>query len=278
MAEYGRFSPQLLFLDSARHSILASIVVPTGSLPRHGIVVCPAFGEEMNRTRRTIRLLMEQASRLGTGSINVDLRGTGDSDGDFADARWEDWLADLARACDWLRQQDCPEISLLGIRAGALLAWELAGSADWRFNRILFWQPVLAGRAVVTDLLRARVIASAPGGSRESVTTLREQLQDGRPVEASGYVLSSQLARSLDQARIEPAGGRRYPPLGWLEIVADPDGAVRPVAEQAAASLREAGLEVDLRRVQDPPFWATTETTTGYATVEASLRWLSGGG
>ncbi len=274
MTPAGRFAPQLFFLDPDSNRLFASAAVPVAGAPRHGVVVCPAFAEEMNRTRRTIRLFMEQASLEGLATINVDLAGTGDSAGEFSDARWEDWLANLDRGCDWLRRQGCEEISLLGVRAGALLAWQLAGVARERFSRLLLWQPVPTGQAVLTELLRTRLVASAATGNRESVAALREQLRGGSQVEAAGYAIAPQLAGALDAARIAATPEYRHLRVGWLEIVAEPDGAARPVAEQSVARFLEAGIHSELLRVQDPPFWATTETTTGRATVAASLRWL----
>jgi len=270
----GRFAPQLFFLDPDSKPLFASAALPAAAAPRHGVLVCPAFAEEMNRTRRTVRLLMEQAAQAGLAVINVDLAGTGDSAGEFADARWEDWLANLELGRDWLRRQGCTQVSLLGVRAGALLAWQLALAAREPFHRLLLWQPVPTGQAVLTDLLRTRLLAPAADGKREGVAALRAQLQGGSAVEAAGYTLSPQLAAALDAARIGATPTDRRLRIAWLEIVADAAADVRPVAVQSVARLVEAGLQAELLRAQDPPFWATTETTTGHASVAASLRWL----
>jgi exosortase A-associated hydrolase 2 len=276
----GRPALQLFFLDPDRPSLFATAAVPAAAVANRGIVICPAFAEEMNRTRRTVRLFMERCAAAGIAAINVDLRGTGESAGEFADARWEDWLADLHRAADWLRGRGCDEISLLGVRAGALLAWQLASAPGARFERLLLWQPLLTGKAVITDMLRARVIAMSTTGTKETVNELREQLRAGSAVEAAGYRLTAPLAAALEAAAIATTAATAATGggvVGWLEVVAEPEAPVRAAAENALAGLRAAGRRADLLRAQDPPFWATTETTTGAATVQASIAWLAAG-
>lgn len=275
MRHSAQVAQRLFFLDSVRHRLLASVSTPADLQAGHGIVVCPAFADEMNRTRRTIHLLMNEAAQAGIATINVDLHGTGDSTGEFADCSWDGWLADLGQAAGWLRGQGCSQVTLLGVRAGALLAWALALAPATPVRSIVLWQPVLTGRTVITDLLRARALAGAAGEGRESVAVLREQLRGGRPVEAAGYALSPEMARALDEARISAAAGATCPPVAWFEIIDGPQGAPRPAAERTAAELASAGVDVDLRAVADPPFWATAEVTTGCGAVEATVRWLA---
>jgi exosortase A-associated hydrolase 2 len=244
---------------------------------RHGpaVLVCPAFGEEMNRTRRTLHLLGEALAARGVAMLNVDLHGTGDSEGDFEDSRWEHWLDDLRAGLAWLRGQGREPITLLGVRAGALLAWELLRSGDELPGKIVLWQPVLTGKAVMTDLLRARVAAAASSGARETVAELRGALETGRSVEAAGYSLAPPLAQALDRAAVSADNAAALPGVCWIEIASDEQSTIRPAAAAAAESLRRAGATVDLRRERDPPFWSTTETTAGRATVAATVRVLT---
>ena len=264
------------YLDSAEHRLFAlagrPAEVPTG----HGILVCPAFAEEMNRTRRTLRLLCSEAARRGMLVIETDLHGTGDSSGDFGDARWDGWLNDLEASANWLRQQGCVTISLLGVRAGALLAWEILRTRRTPIRSLVLWQPVLTGKAVVTDMLRARLAAASTQGGRETVSGLRQQLESGHAVEAAGYLLAPNLVRDLDQLAITPNPGLPLPPMCWLEIVGDDTSTTRQPALDTIRQLQAAGATVDLVRQQDPPFWGTTEVTAGRGSVSSTVRWLAG--
>lgn len=263
------------FMDRPGGRLFAIATGVTGRRPGPAVLVCPAFGEEMNRTRRTLHLLGEALAARGVAMLNVDLHGTGDSEGDFDDSRWETWLDDLRAGLAWLRAQRCEPITLLGVRAGALLAWSLLRSGGELPAKVVLWQPVLTGKAVITDLLRARVAAAASSGTRETVAELRSELEAGRAVEAAGYSLAPQLAQALERAAVSAETVTALPGVCWIEIASDEESAIRPAAASAAASLQRAGATVDLLREQDPPFWSTTETTAGRATVAATVRALT---
>lgn len=270
-------APRFKFLDSGRHRLFAcGAFPPPGAASSAGLVVCPPFAEEMNRCRRTVRLLCARAPALGIGVASVDLHGTGDSSGDFGDARWEQWLDDLVAAAGWLAAAGCGAPWLVGIRAGALLAFELARSARLPLAGLILWQPTLTGSSVVTDMLRARIAATAAtaaAGERETTDALRRQLAAGESVEAAGYRLAPALVRSLETASVDgPA--LAMPATCWVEIGGGAQAPMRAAAAAAIGRLRASGSAVDVLRVEDPPFWGTTEVTLGRATVDATLAWL----
>lgn len=218
-----------------------------------------------------MRLLCEAAARRGMATIYPDLSGTGDSSGDFVDATWAAWRADVERAAAWLVEQGCTSLAVVGIRAGALLAWDMVTQTRLPITTLVLWQPVLNGSAVVTDLLRT-CIANAAG--RDSVSVLRQQLARGEPVEAAGYCLSAALASDLNAMRMDPQGARRAVPILWIEIVAEDSIPTRHAALEAASRLRAAGVTVTLGRQRDPPFWGTGEVTVGHAAIAETVRWL----
>ncbi len=59
------------------------------------IVIAASFAEEMNRCRYMSTLLAQSLSSQGYGFLSVDAYGTGDSEGDFKDAGWEQTCQDL---------------------------------------------------------------------------------------------------------------------------------------------------------------------------------------
>lgn len=264
------------YLEHADHRLFSLACRPGGASASRGVLVCPPFAEEMNRSRRTVRELCGALAASGLLALSTDLRGTGDSSGEFGDARWSDWLADLGAALAWLGRQGCTQVSLVAVRAGALLAADLLRERPGSIAALALWQPVLSGKAVVTDLLRARVAAAATTGASETVARLRERLAAGEPVEAAGYALAPGLATALEGAELGAAAAARLPPTLWAEIGAAPAAPLRVPAERLLGALRDAGAAVTLARPADPPFWSTTETTVGRASVAATVAFLAG--
>jgi exosortase A-associated hydrolase 2 len=231
---------------------------------RGALVYLHPFAEEMNKSRRMAATQARALAALGYGVLQIDLAGCGDSEGDFADARWEHWKADVGAAGAWLHQRLGQPVGLWGLRLGALLALDYARGAP--VAQLLLWQPVLQGAAFMTQFLRLRVAgamldedAATAGGTKE----LRARLLAGEPLEIAGYMLAPELAAAidaLDAAQLAPACRAH-----WIEMVASPERPLPPAASRVAA-----GWSLEPRKVACPPFWTTQEITESPDLVAAT--------
>lgn len=243
--------------------------------PVRGIVVhLPAFAEEMNRCRRMVAVQARELARIGYAVLLIDLLGCGDSSGESGDASWSDWLADAELAIGWMRSRWEAPLWLWGLRAGCLLAAEVA--ARHANASLLLWQPPATGRSVLQSFLRlkaAGLLAAGDGGGKRVVDELRQQLAEGRPIEVAGYVISADLALGLERAVLDPGeGGGR--PAAWLEITARDNPALLPASLPVLQRLTQRGWSVRTEAVKGPSFWQTTETEVAPQLVAASLQSL----
>lgn len=213
-------------------------------------------------------MAMLQARRFaeqGQGVLIPDLFGTGDSEGDFGDARWDIWLADLRLAVEWLLQQGVERLTFWGLRSGALLAMELlqtlrdAGIAV-KLARIILWQPVLRGQQMMTQFLRLRTAAEMMSGKEQLTTTrLREMLAAGESVEVAGYELSPALVQSIDMLELPQQLPQDVPLLDWYELVATAERPVAALSRRKIEQWQQGDARVRLEKLQGEPFWATPE-------------------
>lgn len=220
---------------------------------RGALVYLHPFAEELNKTRRVAALQARALAAGGIAVLQLDLHGCGDSDDDFADARWEQWKRDVAHAREWLRQRTGVEPGLWGLRLGALLALDCARD-DAPPAQLLLWQPVMQGAAFMTQFLRLRVAGAmldehAPAsGTRE----LRATLAGGQSLEVAGYELAPALVAAIDG--LDGAAMAPPCPVTWIEIVAAPE---RPAPPAAARIAEKWGTAV--HTVAAPMFWSTQE-------------------
>ncbi|MBT8144916.1 MAG: hypothetical protein KJO55_09465, partial [Gammaproteobacteria bacterium] len=109
------------FLDFAERQLLLTSY-GFGHQPQRCIVIVPPFAEELNKCRRMMALLGRAASDAGMGCCYLDLSGTGDSEGEFANATWQQWRDELESLLNWI-ELELPgvQIQLVGIRLGLLL-------------------------------------------------------------------------------------------------------------------------------------------------------------
>jgi exosortase A-associated hydrolase 2 len=243
---------------------------------RGRIVYLHPFAEEMNKSRRMAALQSRALAAAGFSVLQIDLLGCGDSSGDFGDASWPDWIADVRLACDWLRRRDAEHAAaplwLWGLRAGCLLAVDAAAGLDEVCN-FCFWQPPASGKLLLQQFLRLRLAADMLGGAAKGqMQQMRAELAEGRSLEIAGYQCSAGLAQGLEQAMLTPPlrAGR----LEWFELATRPDAALSPSAEQTLAQWRTAGWRCGARPVQGPPFWQTAEIEEAPALLRQTLAAL----
>jgi len=258
------------FIDAAGGRLFALLRTPCVAEGECTLVV-PAFAEEMNKSRRIVTDLAQHERARGRGLLCVDLFGTGDSDGEFADARVGRWLEDLSAAVDWSARRGWPVTSLLGIRFGALLGAAFIRQEDPDLSRVVLWQPVVSGARMMEQFLRIRAMATRmEHGRGESVAALRAQLKAGDTVEVGGYALSGSLCADIDALDLGPALIAPFPPVTWLDVVADAAAPVVPVTQRVIEKARAVGAQIDHAQFGGEPFWMTTEIVTNAALVAAS--------
>lgn len=258
------------FLERPPHRLFCVYTPPTAPA-RGAVLYIHPFAEEMNRSRRMAALTARALSQAGFGMLSIDLLGCGDSSGDFADASWDEWLADSRAALDWLRGRSGGHISVIGLRLGAALAAQLGRDAPEIVNRLILWQPVTTGKTMLTQFLRIRVAAAITGSGGEGPKTteaLRDRLEAGEAIEVAGYEISPDLARSLDRIELATLAPPASIPVHWLELTAEPDRPVSPGANHVIKSWRDAGGAIDAETVVGEAFWSLRETTIAPALIE----------
>jgi exosortase A-associated hydrolase 2 len=228
--------------------------------PQGGILLVPAFAEEMNKSRRLTALQARALAKLGWAVLSIDLYGSGDSAGDFGDASWDIWKEDLRLGVAWLRTKASDRLALWGVRAGALLALDALPTIGATIDRVVLWHPVVDGETFLTQFLRLQATSEAltAGRARVGSNDLRERLASGRAVEVCGYEVSPGLAQAL--------GGRllvNMPPLDiechWLHVVsAMPAPSLPPREHHVADSWTARGVDLRVHLVAGPTFWGTT--------------------
>jgi uncharacterized protein len=213
-------------------------------------------------------------ARAGHPVLQIDLGGCGDSEGRFEDATWAGWCRDASAAQAWLRERTGRQPWLWGLRAGALLAAQLA-SAGTEPGRLLLWQPVSGGAQVLQQFLRLASAGQWIGATGSSTTPSALQLlQAGQAVTIAGYTLSPQLAQDLSLAKMAPETFRGAGSLIWLDLAPQPAPQITPAAARQLEHWRAAGWQVYHQTVQGPAFWQTVGLDEAPALIDATLAAL----
>jgi exosortase A-associated hydrolase 2 len=225
----------------------------------------------MNLARRILRRQAAALAAVGIAALLLDPFGTGDSAGDFAEARWKIWLADVRVGAAALAARGVRQIGLFGIRFGALLAAAGApGLASPCFATVL-WQPVLHGRSQLDELLRLGMLGAVSHGRRPmTVETARSSLAAGNPVEVAGYEIAPALARALTALDLAGFPDKALGRIAWFDIGRDPAPPVLALRAECIALWMAHGLPVERRSFPGPAFWALPGSAAAPALIAAT--------
>jgi pimeloyl-ACP methyl ester carboxylesterase len=149
---------------------------PSASRSGRGVVLCNALGREYLLAHPSYRYLAQRLAEDGWHALRFDYYGTGDSAGEDLDATLDQWVEDIGEAINELREsQDLSDITLIGLRAGALLAAKAAQRNE--VQRLILWDPVSDGGAYLRNMQHAGRV--------------------GEGFEASGVIFSDRLKREI---------------------------------------------------------------------------------
>lgn len=264
------------FITTRNGKLFASRFFARGTRPVNYLLIVPPFAEEMNKCRRMTTLLAHRLAATDLGILLVDLSGTGESWGDFQDARYELWLDDLAAAQDWIVTQNARLTHVLGIRFGALPALQFARDCE-TCEQILLWQPAVSGKVVMSQFLRLRIAANmmTKDARGDSVASLTAAFSGGESVEIAGYKVSPELFESIDELRLTELAPRDGQRVAWLQVAAMNDDTMTPASQRVIDKLADQGITIDSRCIQGDAFWKATEITTCEALIDATVAMVS---
>lgn len=260
------------FLEHDGRTLFSVLLRPLGSDVRGSILFLPPFTEEMHKSRHIVAAQARELAGVGYNVLLLDLYGCGDSGGDFADARWQEWLQDAAFAMDVLGDLDAAPTVIWGLRMGALLACELARSRD-DVRELLLWQPALNGEQQIDQFLRLRTVPSSLGsqGSFDR-KFLWDELRAGRSLEIAGYPLPAELA--MEMARVRLVDSPPGCPVAWFDIGGLPDRRLPVGSENVVDQWRQLGVEVGVQNIPGEPFWRIVEAPMNPGLQRATTDWM----
>ena len=264
------------FLGGDGERVFTLLRHPRSAGANCALLVAP-FGEEMNKSRKMLTDVGIELAKRGIGSVLVDPYGTGDSEGDFSQADWLRWQADLRQAVAWCGEEGLNVDRLLGVRLGCALGAQVARDAIPGIAHTVFWQPVLDGSRFLDQFLRLRVAASMMDQDRkESTADLRARFARGEIVHVSGYGIAPRLAAQLDAVRLTELIGPHLGQIHWIEVVRSADTPPPAPATKAIDAARAAGMQVTLESVPGEPFWSSVEIVRLPQLIERTVALLEG--
>jgi len=244
---------------------------------RGAVVFCHAFAEEKLWSHRVYVTSARELARAGYSVLRFDVRGEGDSSGEFEEATITTRVEDTVRAVDVARRETgVDRVVLLGHRLGGSIAALAAARAGASVGGVAVWDPLLDGAEYFFQLLRSHMTSQM--ATLGKVTRTREDLvaaiAAGEIVVVDGYGLTAALYEEISGLRwLDLANALEH---STLLVEVPRAGQTQP--SEALAGLKASHPKIRVSLATEPPFWRETRQFHRHAPqfMGATLEWLRG--
>ena len=259
---------------AARKSLFGVLHEADAPSNRPVVVICPPFVEEKLWAHRVLVSAARTFAAQGYSVLRFDYGGTGDSDGELAEATLETTLDDVRRAVAQAREMTGRDtVALVGVRFGAAFAALVAEDAP-EVSHLSLWAPILEGGRYMQEMLRVNLSTqlAAYKAVRQDRAALIALMSQGETVNVDGYELSYAMYTQCSSVTFG-AGARAF---GGRCLVAQVDVSDAAPVSRELEALRSTYRNAQFVRVAEDPFWKEVPVFCGRADrlTQATIDWL----
>ena len=239
---------------------------PGANASDYGAVLCYPMGHEYVRTHRMYRFLARRLVEAGFHVLRFDYFGTGDSAGEFEEARLERWVDDTAAAVSELRRRFLVRhVYAAGLRLGAAVAL-LAGIKHGGLDGLVLWDPVTNGPAYLDDIIAQESEQLHAPSSRDS-----SNVRGSRPSEIVGFPMTEAMYGDL--SALDLFGVTRVPASRTLLVDSSDEG----IHEKLRAHLEGTGAAIRFEQIPHPKTWTQDpyKTIVPSKIIDSVGRWVA---
>ena len=172
----------IITFQSESQTVVGTLALPVrGAEPYPTVLMLHGFTNVRDElpVAGTDEKMYERAARVfrahGIASLRIDFRGSGDSDGAWADTTFTGQISDTLTAIDYLAATpviDIDRLAVLGFSQGGLVAAQ-AAARDQRIRNVVLWSAVANAPDTYKHILSADTVAAglASAGAPVPVTT-----------------------------------------------------------------------------------------------------------
>ncbi len=133
---------QAVTITNEGQTMRGMLHLPTTPGPHPAVLLLHGFTGDKTGPHRLFVHATRALAAAGIAALRFDMRGSGESEGEFQDVTIATELSDAQAALDWLTARpevDPQRVGLLGLSLGGLLASILAGRNASRIQGLAYW-------------------------------------------------------------------------------------------------------------------------------------------
>lgn len=245
--------------------IYATAFLPDALPAKNAVLLVEPFAEEKRPAFRMLVRLARKLAEMDCATLRFDLSGTGDSAGEHEEATWNAWLDDANKAAETVKElAQAPSVTIVGARAGALLAAQVAIAQ--KASKLVLVEPIFNGEDLLRDLERRQAIKAMTDNSAANVDA-KNQWDKGEAVDFGGYLFNPTLASQLPTIKLQDQ----------IDTLNADKCNVKAIRVSASKKLPPAwkAIEENTVCVQDKPFLGQLDYYESDFVIEAIINALN---
>jgi exosortase A-associated hydrolase 2 len=263
------------FVEINGERIYTVLHIPEDTDVERGVVFVHPFAEEKLWSHRVHVKFARELAKQGYYVARFDMRGHGDSDGDFKDSKLEHHTGDIGAIINYLKNNHhINEVGLFGLRLGGTLAL-LYASQNGGIKNLILWDPVLNGERYMQEILRSNLATQM--AIKGKVETTRDdliaQMKNGTPINIEGYLLTYDYYMQLSELNVLEMNFNKDISCLINQIVRNPKQPENKVYLKLLEKFNEKSILV---KSQEEQFWK--EIKAFYNSAEnlssSTLNWM----
>jgi len=192
------------FFTDKSPRLFGMLFCPESGLKKsRGYVLIHPFAEEKKSAHRTMVELSRRLCQDGFPVLMFDLRGCGDSEGDFGEARLDEWFTDITTVVHFLKlNTGIHQLGIIGLRFSAYLSALYAASHP-DVDEFIWIEPVIQPVDYLRKMLRHKLMKElcTDGVVNSNRDDLLKSLNNNTSIDFDGYEIGSGLYHDLEQAQ-----------------------------------------------------------------------------
>jgi amino acid adenylation domain-containing protein len=188
----NRLNPVSSFFFGPDSSLYGLLHTPQKEDATQAVLICPPIGAAYKKCYFLLKLLGDELAEAGVPVLRFDYYATHDSMGEDQEASFDRWMSDIQCAYQELQERTGAEITVLGIRMGALLA--LRSLAEKDVKRWVLWDPVYSGNSYYQELMNMQ---KRKVWRSRTVRGYSKPMAEGNGVELIGFTYSDTAVKEM---------------------------------------------------------------------------------
>lgn len=268
---------QPLFIETFEQKIFAIVHSPEDMEVKGAFVFCHPFAEEKLWSHRAYVSFARALTKQGYIVVRFDMRGHGDSQGEFSDFTIENHIEDTLAIVEYIKKnyESVANIGLFGLRLGGTIAALAAEKSD-EIKCLILWEPVCSGERYMQEMLRSNLAAQMAIKGKVEITReeLINDMKSGKPVNVEGYPITYQYFSKISDVNLFEVENKSSKRCLINQVVRNEK---QPLGKEFL-KLQDTYKCAELVKSQELQFWREIKEFYSSANIltDSTISWLEG--